>query len=217
MSLERTGARRFPVVVAALLGTVGVLLVGWLASSLLEPGRQDQTDRSTPVVLEAMADLSAYKAATGSFQVVVDREKDVNMVPSFLAGERTLMVATGQVDAEVDFSSLGPDAVKVSEDRTSVEIVLPHAQLSPAQLDNSRTYVAERQRGLVDRIGEALSSSPGDDQELLQQAEEELQRAAAGTELRQRAEDNTTSMLTSLLGSLGFEQVTVRFRDAVEQ
>jgi hypothetical protein len=209
--------RRLRIVVAALVGTVGVLLVCWLAYSLLEPGRQDDTQRSMPVILQAMQDLSAYKAATGNFQVVVDSEKDVNMVPSFLAGERTLMVATGNVDAEVDFSGLEGDAVKMSPDRSAVEITLPHAQLTRAQLDNSKTYVAERQRGLMDRLGEAFSTNPGDDHELLQQAEEQLQQAAAGTELRQRAEDNTTTMLSSLLGSLGFEHVTVRYQDAVEQ
>jgi hypothetical protein len=204
-------------VVAALVGTVAVLLIGWLAYSLLEPGRQDHTDRSSPVVLQAIADLSTYKAATGNFQVVVDSEKDVNMVPSFLAGERTLMVASGKVDAEVDFSGLATDAVKISPDRTSVEITLPHAQLSEAQLDNSHTYVAERQRGLVNRLGEALSSDPGDDHELLQQAQQQLRQAADGTELRQRAEDNTRGMLTSLMGSLGFKQVNVHFADSPSQ
>jgi hypothetical protein len=106
--------------------------------------------------------------------------------------------------------------VTVSGDRRAVEIRLPRAQLARAELDNSQTYVAERQRGLVDRIGEALSSSPGDDHELLARAERQLHDAAAGTQLRERAEDNTRTMLTSLLGSLGFETVTVHFQDAVQ-
>jgi hypothetical protein len=210
-------ARRLPLVVAALLGTLAVVVVVWLAFALFEPGRTEQRERSVPAVLQAVADLSTYTAASGNFQVVVDSEKDVNRVPSFLAGQRTLLVANGRVDAAVDFSALGADGVRMSADRRTVEVTLPHARLGPAQLDHSQTYVAARQRGLLDRIGDALGSAPSDDHELLQAAERRLQDAAAGTELRQRAEDNTRDMLTSLLGSLGFEQVTVRFADDPSQ
>ena len=209
-------AGRLRLVAGALAGTVVALFAGWLAFSAIQPGRTDTTQRSTPAVLRAVQDLASYTAASGSFQVLVDSEEDVNLVPSFIAGERTLLVATGTVDAEVDFSSIGAEGVTVSPDRRSVEVTLPHAQLAPAELDNSQTYVAERQRGLVDRIGQALSSSPGDDHELLERAEQQLRDAASGTELAQRAEDNTRSMLTGLLGSLGFETVTVHFQDPDE-
>lgn len=210
-------AGRLRLVAGALAGTVVALFAGWLAFSALQPGRTDTTQRSTPAVLRAVQDLSTYTAASGSFQVLVDSQDDVNLVPSFIAGKRTLLVATGTVDAEVDFSGLGVEGVTLSPDGRSVEVTLPHAQLARAELDNSQTYVAERQRGIVDRIGEALSSSPGDDHELLERAEQQLHDVAAGTELQQRAEDNTRTMLTGMLGSLGFETVTVRFQDPPER
>jgi hypothetical protein len=197
------------------VAVIGMLVVGssgWLAFRLLNPGQQRTVDRSSPTVLQAIHDLSAYKAASGNFQVLVDLEKDVKLLPSAIAGERSLMVAQGSVDAEVDFSQLGADAVHVSPDRRSVAITLPAAQLSATHLDHDRTYVAERQRGLLNRIGEAISSNPGDDQQLLQAADQKLQAAAQGTELRQKAEDNTRSMLTGLLNSLGYEHVTVTFQ-----
>ena len=202
---------RLSVVIAALIGVAAVVVGGSLAYRLFEPGQTEEVDRTGPVVLQAIQDLSTYKAATGNFQVLVDVEKDVNWVPSFVAGKRTLMVANGQVDAEVDFSALGAEAVRMSPDRRSVEVVLPAANLSAAQLDTENTYVAERQRGLLNRVGEALSSNPGDDQALFEAAERKLFDAAGSTDLRQRAEDNTRNMLTQLLTSLGFEQVTVSF------
>ena len=207
---------RLSVVVAALVGVAAILVAGSLAFRLFEPGRSEEVDRSSPAVLQAIQDLASYKGATGNFQVLVDVEDDVNLVPSFIAGERTLMVANGQVDAEIDFSSLGAEAVRMSPDRRSVEVVLPPADLSATHLDTGNTYVAERQRGLVNRLGEALSSNPGDDRAMLEAAEKQLRDAAAGTDLRQRAEDNTRTMLTSLLTSLGFEQVTVRFEAPTE-
>ena len=208
---NRPASGRLSVAVVAFVGLAVVACSGWLALQLLQPGRQRTIDRSGPTVLQAIQDLSSYKAASGNFQVLVDLEKDVKLVPSVIAGERSLMVAQGSVDAEVDFSRLGPDAVHVSGDRRSVELTLPPAQLSQTHLDHDHTYVAERQRGLVDRIGQALSSNPGDDRELLQAADQKLRAAAEGTELRQKAEDNTRAMLSELLGSLGFEHVTVRF------
>jgi hypothetical protein len=213
---KRPSSGRFSFIVAGMFGLTALLTVGWLGMNLLEPGKQTTVDRSGPAVLQAIEDLSTYKASTGNFQVIVDLEKDVKMVPSFIAGQRTLMVANGSVDGEVDLSHLGPEAVKISDDRRSVDITLPAAQLSATHLDNSQTYVAERQRGLVDRIGQALSSNPGDDRALLQAADAKLLEAAHNTELLRRAEDNTRVMLTQLMTSLGFEQVSVHFENPAQ-
>lgn len=200
----------FPAVVA-----LAVLLGSSLfALRLLAPGQKRQIDRSGPTILQALSDLSAYRAATGTFQVIVDEEEDITQVPAFLAGERTVLVAAGSVDAEVDFSSLDQDTVVVSPDRRQVTIKLPPAQLTQARLDHEHTYVASRQRGIVNRVGEALSASPGDDRELLLQAENKLRDTAADTELRTRAENNTRSMLTTLLRSLGFDRVDITFAES---
>ncbi|MEZ5234929.1 MAG: DUF4230 domain-containing protein [Acidimicrobiales bacterium] len=68
---------------------------------------------------------SAATAATGEFSELVDVEDDVRYVPDFLAGERTVMVAVGSVDAEVDFSRLDGSHIVVSEDGRSVVVHLP--------------------------------------------------------------------------------------------
>ena len=82
-------AGRLRLVAGALAGTVVALFAGWLAFSAIQPGRTDTTQRSTPAVLRAVQDLASYTAASGSFQVLVDSEEDVNLVPSFIAGERS--------------------------------------------------------------------------------------------------------------------------------
>ena len=65
-----------------------------------------QVDRSQPVLLKAIEDLEVFKAASGNFQVVVDLEEGSRGIPLILKGQRTLFLAGGSVDAEVDFSSL---------------------------------------------------------------------------------------------------------------
>jgi hypothetical protein len=210
---KRKGVLLVPVLfLAAVIGVVAVIAGLAATARLLGIGKTEDRYRDNPVVLQALQDLASYKAASGQFQIVADLEEDVKLVPSFLAGERTYMVAAGSVDAEVDFSSLGPEAVQVTPDRRGVTITLPAAQLSETRIDNDNTYVAERQRGLINRLGEALSSNPGDDAKLYQRAEDEMKAAATQSGLTGRAEDNTRDMLTALLTSLGFDDVTIVFQ-----
>jgi len=189
-------------------------LAGWrLWPSLPNPFASRSVDRSPPVVLKAIEDLHVYKAASGNFQVLIDLEKDSRYLPSFVKGERTLFVAAGSVDAEVDFSGVGKGAIKVSEDRRSVSVTLPHARLTKARIDPDRSYVASRKRGLIDRLGSVLSDNPTSERELYQLATAKLGSAAAESGLVARAETNTRAMLVGMLRSLGFTNVTVTFQD----
>jgi len=178
----------------------------------LNPFKEKTKDRSQPVLLQSLEDLSEYRAASASMQVVVDVEQDTELIPSFIRGERTLFVAAGDVDAAVDFSRLSGNAVRVSDDRRSVAITLPAPHLTEPRLDPDRTRVYDRDRGLVDRIEDAFSDRPGDEQPLYQLAERKLIEAArANPDLLLTAERNTRSMLVGMMRGLGFERVTVTF------
>jgi hypothetical protein len=181
----------------------------------LNPFREETRDRSQPVLIKSLEDLSEFRAATANMQVAVDVEKDTRLVPSFIKGERTLFVAAGSVDAAVDFSGLSkdPDAVKVSDDRRAVVLTLPAPRLAEPRLDPDRTRVYDRDRGVLDRVEDALSDRPGDEQPLYQLAEDKLaEAAAADPELIRTAERNTRGMLQGLLRGLGFERITINFR-----
>jgi hypothetical protein len=208
----RTGSRAllFLAGLAALV-VIAVLLV----TGPLNPFGTDTEDRSQPVLLKSLENLSDYHAATANMQVVVDVEEDARLLPSFIKGERTLFVAAGTVDAAVDFRGLAkdPDAVKVSDDRRSVHLTLPAPKLLEPQLDPDRSRVYDRDRGVLDRVEDAVSDRPGDEQPLYQLAEDKLAAAAAADpRLLQTAERNTRSMLEGLLRGLGFEQITIDFR-----
>jgi hypothetical protein len=208
----RTGSR-------ALLFLVGlaalVVIAALLVTGPLNPFGTDTEDRSQPVLLKSLENLSDYHAATANMQVVVDVEEDARLLPSFIKGERTLFVAGGTVDAAVDFRGLAkdPDAVKVSDDRRSVHLTLPAPKLLEPQLDPDRTRVYDRDRGVLDRVEDAVSDRPGDEQPLYQLAEDKLAAAAAADpRLLQTAERNTRSMLEGLLRGLGFEDIRIDFR-----
>jgi hypothetical protein len=182
-----------------------------LLPSLSNPFRTGTVDRTGPAVLSALADLHEYRAATGTFQVFIDLEHDTRFVPAFLKGDRTLFLATGTVDAGVDFSGLDLSAVAVSSDRRSVTLDLPAARLSDPRVDPAQSRVVDRDRGLFDRLGSVFSDSPTGERSLYLAAQPRLSAAAAEAGLVQRAEENTAAMLEQLLGAVGFEDVDVRF------
>lgn len=175
------------------------------------PFGETTKDRSGPVVLHSIQNLSRYEAASGNYQVVVDLEKDARFLPSALRGERTLFVGNGNVDAYVDFSRIATGALTVDKAQNTVTVRIPHAQLDKTNLDPKHSYVFARQRGLFNRFGDLFSSNPGQQQQLYVLAAQKIQDAANSSGLAQRADENTKQMLTNLLTALGFKTVTVTF------
>jgi hypothetical protein len=209
-------SRRGLVKVGVVAGAVGLGVLAVGSFDWGNPFAPEQVDRSTTPLLVSLADLDEYHAATGSFQVVVDVESDTPYVPSVISGERVQFLATGTVDAFVDFADLGKDSVTLSEDGNSATITLPAPQLAEARIDPDESRVLDRDRGLVDRVGDALGDDPTDESELFSMAEERLENAADDSDLLDRAEDGTRDMLTALATSLGVEDVTVEFVPAAD-
>ncbi|KAA2256012.1 DUF4230 domain-containing protein [Solihabitans fulvus] len=175
------------------------------------PFGETTQERSGPVLLKSIVDLSRYEAASGTFQVVVDISSGGSILPSFLQGSDTMFIGVGSVNAYVDFSHLKGDAVKVSDDRLSATLALGHAQLADATLDVKESYVYAQQQGLFTRINEFLGGNPNSQQALYQLAQHNIQDAAGKSSLAADAERNTKTMLVGLLQSLGFKNITVTF------
>jgi hypothetical protein len=195
----------FALIVAMCLGlrTLNVL------PSFDNPFADKTTDRSQPVLLQSMRDLSRYVAADGTFQVIVDLQEDKKNIPDFLLNKRTLFVGSGTVEEYVDFSSIAEGALVVDDKEKSVRITLPAPQQSQAALDMDKSYVVAEERGLLNRIGDAFRSDPNKQQNVYQEAQKRITAAAQSSGLDQRAKENTQKMLESLLARLGYTSVTV--------
>lgn len=217
LRLEERGTERFPrrggwlgrwagFVIGTIAGALAIVLIGVGLVGLiprLNPFGTDTIDRSQPALLQSIKDLSQYHAAVGDFQVVVDIEKDVRFVPDIIAGERSLFVAYGTVDAYIDFSGITDDALKVDQEAKTVEIRLPGAELAKPNLDPEHSYLFDQRRGVVDRLNDLIS--PPDQHEFYVTAEQKITEAAAASELKGRAEENTRTMLTGMLQALGYQ------------
>jgi len=197
--------------IAAVLVLVVVLSAVHLLPQLRNPFAETTTVRSQPVILKSITQLSRYEAASGSFEVVVDLTKRTSLLPSFLAGSDTLFVGQGTDIAYIDFSQLKSQAIKMNTNRTAVTIALPKAQLEPAVLNVSQSYVYAQQQGLFDRVGNFFSGNPNSQQQVYILAQQKIQTAAQQSPLLTEAQKNAEGTLDGMLTSLGFQHVTVTF------
>jgi hypothetical protein len=190
---------------AAAVVVVAVVALLWLVSRVpdLNPFGSETQDRSAPVLLQSVRDLSEYHAAEGNFQVIVDLEHDVSWVPDVIAGSRTLFVAQGTVSAYIDMKTLSDEALTVDTVKKTVQVRLPAPKLAKPNIDQEHTYLYSQERGVFDRVKEVFATS--DQKEFYILAEKKIGDAARAADLTKRAERNTRKMLTGMFTSLGYK------------
>ena len=206
--------RRIRSITVAVVGVIVLLLVAsavHLLPQLRNPFSETTKTTSGPVLLQSITELSRYEAASGTFQVVVDISSSGSFLPSFLEGSDTLFIGVGTDNSYVDFSKLKGSAVVVSPDRLTVSITLPPAQLEQANLNVQDSYVFASQKGLFTQVNSFLSGNPNSQQAVYETAQKDITAAAAKSQLIADAERNTKTMLTSLLQSLGFKNITITY------
>src|SRR5690606_378198 len=69
---------------------IALSAVNLLPNFLRNPFATETTDRSSPVLLQSIQDLSHYVGAQGNFEVLVDLQENKRYVPDIFFNERTL-------------------------------------------------------------------------------------------------------------------------------
>lgn len=201
----------FLVIVGLGVATVLSLNLTGILPDFHNPFGKQRVETVKPPLLLSIQDLNRYVAAEGEFQVAIDLKEDRKYVPDFLLNRHSLYIAYGSVQAYVDFSTIGTGAIKETEEGKTVNITLPSPQLGEASLDLSKSYMFAEERGIFNKIGDAFNNDPNRVQEVQQRAEDVLSDAAKQSQLLKTAETNTRNMLTSMLKSLGYTNITVDF------
>lgn len=196
---------------------VGVLLM-LVVTALLGPGLRGvlmrvwdgltatvyRTQPSPTVIVERLQRLNRLETARQITSHVVEVETS-NGLPTWLAGERVLLIARVEAVAGIDLSEIKPDHITVEGKR--VRLQLPPPRLLSVSLNEAHTRVYDRKRGWLvfhpDREIETRAR---------QQAIQEARQSALQGELMTLARTNAQKELTQLLQSLGFEQVEVTVR-----
>jgi len=116
-----------------------------------------------------------------------------------LFGDRLLFVAHGYVVAGIDMRKLLPGDLRAEEGILYVE--LPPAEIFMATLDNDKSYVYDRETGILTQGDVNLETLAR------QAAEDEIRGAALEDGILEQAQANAEAYLYRLLRSLGFLDV----------
>ncbi len=153
------------------------------------------------VILQVRA-LARLETVQYTIEKVVTAQSGQSGALAPLLGDKLLFVAHGRVLAGVDLSKLGPNDVRVDE-TGAVTIILPAAEVFETVLDNDKSFVYDRTTGLF------TQGDPNLETLARQVAEREIRNGALEDGILLRAQTNAESVLTSLLYSLKFTQVTI--------
>lgn len=163
-------------------------------------GEPEPKTTTSPVVVEGVRDLDQLATVRWTESVVVTKETAGSDLERFLVGEKLVLVATGEVTAGVDLSSLGGDDVRVEGE--SVTIRLPEPEILSSSLDEKRTRLYDRDQGL-------LNLRPDDDlaEVAREDAQGEILAAARENGILKTAERNAEDSIRAFVTTLGFEEV----------
>jgi Protein of unknown function (DUF4230) len=170
--------------------------------SLAFLGRHDAIDISQPTVIASIQRLARLESVVYTMDKVVEGNRTSQYLPDLLTGDKLLMVVHGQAVAGVDLSQV--QASNVLIDGRSVIVTMPRAELLSVSLDNSKTRVYSRITGLL------VPADPNLESEVREKAEADLRQSALDSGILTTAEGNARATLTTLLHSLGFQQVIFR-------
>ncbi|HET7011708.1 MAG TPA: DUF4230 domain-containing protein [Anaerolineales bacterium] len=118
----------------------------------------------------------------------------------FLFGDRLILVAHGIVIAGVDLSRIQPSDVQF-DDLGRVYLALPEPEVFVATLDNDKSYVYDRETGLLTRGSVQLEA------EARRAAEAAIRDTALEDGILDQARVNAESYLYGLLRTLGYVDV----------
>jgi hypothetical protein len=119
----------------------------------------------------------------------------------FLFGDRMLFVAHGIVIAGVDLSKMNPQDLQLQGNTLYVR--LPEPEIFIATLDNQKSYVYDRETGVLTHGDINLEATAR------QAAEEEIKKAAIEDGILEQARQNAEAFMQQFLGTLGYDQVVI--------
>jgi len=171
--------------------------VGTQIAGILHP---TPTLRPDPVtIVREVRSLARLETIQYTVEKVITAESGQGPF-GFLFGDRLLLVAHGVVIAGIDLSLLQPEDVWL-DDLGRVYLHLPDPEIFVATLDNSQTYVYDRETGFLTSGNIDLEAAAR------RAAEEAIRQAALDDGILEQARINGESYLYGFLRSLGFADV----------
>jgi hypothetical protein len=174
-------------------------MTGSLATQISEVLNPTPTILPDPVsVIHDVRTLARLETIQYSIEKVVTANSGRQDL-AILFGDSLIFVAHGTVIAGIDLSNLGQDDLWL--DGGTLYVRLPDPQIFVATLDNDKSYVYDRDTGLLTKGNIDLETLAR------QAAEEEIEKAAAEDGILDLAQTNAEYYLSRLFQTLGYPQV----------
>ncbi len=197
------------VVIAGLLFWLAPRIGGWLSQEsgglpsigvgLGEHLHPTPTIRpSSATIIHQIQSLSRLETVSYTIEKVITAESGQDAL-AFLFGDRLLFVAHGEVIAGIDLGQVREGDITVTDD-DRVVMVLPPAEVFVVTLDNDKSYVYDRETGVLG-LNQDLETAAR------QAAEQEILNAALEDGILETAEINGRAYLQQLIISFGFHEV----------
>jgi hypothetical protein len=190
---------------------VGIWLVGSLRApaSIPTPAEQGLLEQLIPqptptiypsssTVIRSVQRLARLETISYRIEKVITAETGQGPL-GFLFGDRVLLVAAGEVIGGIDLAKLSPADVAVTSSGT-LFVRLPKAEVFVATLDNEKTYVYDRETGVI-------GLNPQLETAARREAERMILEGALEDGLEAQAQANGEAFLSTFLLALGFEEV----------
>ncbi len=164
-------------------------------SALLHPSPTVLPDPVT--IIHEVRSLARLETIEYTVEKVITAEIGQDL--AFLFGDRLLFIAYGRVVAGVDLSKLTQNDLYMQNGVLHVR--LPGTEVFVATLDNEKSYVYDRDQGLLTRGDANLETKAR------QVAEAEILRSAIEDGILDQAYTNAENYLESLLRNLGYQEI----------
>jgi len=149
-------------------------------------------------IIHQVRSLARLETVQYTVEKVVTAEEGQNHF-KFLFGDKLLFVAHGIVIAGIDLQKLQPQDLRVQDGVLYVR--LPPAEVFLATLDNEKSYVYDRDTGLLTHGDIHLET------QARRVAEREIRQAAIADGILETAQQNAENYLSRLFRSLGYPEV----------
>jgi len=170
--------------------------VGTQVAQLLHPTPTVIPDPVT--IIQEVRSLARLETIQYSVEKVITAETGQGTF-GFLFGDRLLFVAHGIVIAGVDLEDLRPEDLRLEDG--VLYINMPEPEIFIATLDNEKSYVYDRNTGVLSRGDVNLETTAR------RAAEQEIANAAREDGILEMAGQNAERYLESLFLSLGYNDV----------
>lgn len=149
-------------------------------------------------IINQIRPLARLETIQYTVEKVITAEVGQNsLAPLF--GDRLLFVGHGYVTAGIDLKNISSKDLVVEDGM--IKITLPEAEIFDATLDNDKSYVYDRETGLLTHGDINLETTAR------QAAEDQIRQAALDDGILAQAQANAETFMQSLLNKLGYTQV----------